>query len=55
MDPGVRAVVSSVYANDPIMADCRRYGFRNVAPKPYSKKELAAALESVLKDTDLGY
>jgi two-component system, cell cycle sensor histidine kinase and response regulator CckA len=55
LDPGVRGIVSSGYANDPIMADYRRYGFCGVAPKPYSMKELAAALETVLKDRDLGY
>jgi len=55
MDPGVRAIVSGGYANDPIMADFRRYGFRGVAPKRYNMKELAIALESVLKDRDLGY
>ena len=35
IDPHVRAVVSSGYANDPIMADCKKYGFQDAIPKPY--------------------
>lgn len=54
MDPGVRAIVSSGYANDPIMADFRLYGFSGVVPKPYSMQELADVLESVLKGADCG-
>ncbi|MDH3393381.1 MAG: PAS domain S-box protein [Desulfobulbaceae bacterium] len=48
IDPTVKAVVSSGYANDPIMADFRKYGFCAVAPKPYNLKELRAALSNIL-------
>jgi len=48
IDPTVKAVVSSGYANDPIMADFRRYGFCAVAPKPYNLQELRAALAGIL-------
>lgn len=48
IDPTVKAVVSSGYANDPIMADFRRHGFCAVAPKPYNLKELRTALSNIL-------
>ncbi|MFC1513114.1 PAS domain S-box protein [Thermodesulfobacteriota bacterium] len=48
IDPTVKAVVSSGYANDPIMAEFRKYGFCAVAPKPYNLKELRSALAKIL-------
>jgi PAS domain S-box-containing protein len=47
IDPTVKAIVSSGYANDPIMASFRRYGFIGVVPKPYSMDELSAVLQEV--------
>ena len=48
IDPEVKVIVSSGYANDPIMADFKRYGFQGVMPKPFSMKELSTALKQVL-------
>lgn len=48
IDPKVRAVVSSGYANDPIMANFREYGFCGVAPKPFSLQELSDLLHVIL-------
>jgi CheY-like chemotaxis protein len=48
LDPQARAIVASGYANDPIMADYRRYGFVGVAPKPTTFPEFAAALAAAL-------
>lgn len=48
IDPDVRAVVSSGYSNDPVMADFRDYGFLGVAKKPYRINELGEILHSVL-------
>jgi PAS domain S-box-containing protein len=39
-DPGIKAIVSSGYSNDPVMANYRDYGFIAVAPKPYTYEEL---------------
>ncbi|MFZ5775966.1 MAG: PAS domain-containing hybrid sensor histidine kinase/response regulator [Thermodesulfobacteriota bacterium] len=50
IDPGVRAVVSSGYANDPIMANFREYGFWGVVPKPYRAEEMSRVLATVLAE-----
>ena len=49
IDPEVKAIVSSGYSDDPVMADFRKYGFSNVVAKPYNIKELGDALYEVLK------
>lgn len=49
LDPQVRAVVSSGYANDPIMANFSEYGFCGVAPKPFSLQDMSKLLQMILK------
>jgi PAS domain S-box-containing protein len=49
IDPDVHAVVSSGYADDPVMAVYQRFGFRGVVAKPFTVKELGR----VLKESDL--
>jgi PAS domain S-box-containing protein len=48
MDPEVRAIVSSGYSNDPIMADFKSYGFKGVVAKPYEIRELVETLNQVI-------
>jgi PAS domain S-box-containing protein len=48
LDPGSRAIVSSGYSNDPVMAQHRRYGFDGVMPKPYQLHQLEGVLCEVL-------
>jgi len=48
MDPGVKAIVSSGYSNDPVMAKYDEYGFKGVVTKPYSIEELGRVLYDVL-------
>ncbi len=48
IDGGVRALVSSGYSNDPVMADHRAHGFAGVLPKPYSANELLETVASIL-------
>ena len=49
IDPGVKAVVSSGYSNDPIMAEHRRHGFSGVIAKPYQMAELSQVLQGVIR------
>ncbi|MGE3277524.1 MAG: ATP-binding protein [Vicinamibacterales bacterium] len=49
IDPSVRAIVSSGYADDPVMADFRAYGFDGVVAKPYTVKDLGRALDVLLE------
>jgi PAS domain S-box-containing protein len=48
VDPEVKAIVVSGYANDPIMANYKRYGFSGVLPKPHGIHELDEALQKVI-------
>ncbi len=43
-DPDVKAVVSSGYSNDDVIANYRAYGFTDVITKPYKSSELRAVL-----------
>jgi signal transduction histidine kinase/CheY-like chemotaxis protein len=49
IDPDAKAIVSSGYANDPVMAEFRKYGFRGVVAKPYQIEELSEVLQTVLE------
>ncbi len=48
IDPGVKAIVSSGYSDDPVMADFRTYGFVGVVAKPYNANELSQVLHEVM-------
>ena len=50
IDPDVRAIVSSGYSNDPIMANYKDYGFCGIVPKPYTKNQLAILLNQILNE-----
>jgi PAS domain S-box-containing protein len=50
LDPSVRAVVSSGYSSDPVLANHRAYGFRGRVAKPYRASDLAKALREVLAE-----
>ncbi|HEX2912556.1 MAG TPA: PAS domain S-box protein [Chloroflexia bacterium] len=49
LDPGVRAIVSSGYSNDPVMANYQQYGFKGVLSKPFMMEELSQKLELIIK------
>jgi CheY-like chemotaxis protein len=53
IDPKVKAIVSSGYANDPIMADYERFGFCGVVTKPYKFNELSEVLTRVAERKQL--
>ena len=52
LDPEVRAVVSSGYSDDPVMANYHEYGFRGVVTKPYKMEELSEVLHQLLHRAD---
>ncbi len=47
-DPEVKAIVSSGYSNDPIMADYKKFGFEGVVCKPYTVNELSETIQQVM-------
>ena len=47
IDPKVKAVVSSGYASDPVMANYREFGFSAVLSKPYRLQEMSKALQEL--------
>lgn len=52
IDPDVKAIVSSGYSSDPIMAKYKKYGFKAVLPKPYEVKKLSSVLSHVLLESN---
>ena len=48
IDPDVKAIVSTGYSNDPVVAKFREYGFRGALTKPYTIDELNNALYKVI-------
>ncbi|MDO9533257.1 MAG: PAS domain S-box protein [Deltaproteobacteria bacterium] len=48
IDPQVKAIVSSGYSDDPIMANFTEYGFSGVIAKPYRVADLSKVLQRVL-------
>ncbi len=47
-DPTVKAIVSSGYSNDPVIANYARYGFMAAVKKPYRLQEISKALHALL-------
>ena len=53
IDPDAKAVVSSGYANDPVISNFEEYGFSGFIPKPYKIDELKRVINEVLsKEND---
>ena len=49
IDSNVKAIVSSGYSSDPVMANYRDYGFSAVLSKPYRLQEMSTVLQELIK------
>ncbi|MFH1435669.1 MAG: PAS domain S-box protein [Pseudomonadota bacterium] len=54
IDPGARAIVSSGYSTDPILANFRQYGFCGCLAKPYGLAEMRSKISGVLSGEKSG-
>jgi len=52
MDPNLKAIVSSGYANDPIVNDYKEYGFSGVIVQPYDAGKLEKVIHGVMTQTE---
>ena len=52
MDPNVVAIVSSGMVKDPVVTNCREFGFDGSLPKPYTFEDLEEVLKDVLTNGD---
>lgn len=52
IDPGIKAIVSSGYSDDPVMSSFREYGFSGVLLKPYIIQELSEVLHKVMYEEE---
>ena len=50
--PHVKALISSGYANGPVMARWAESGFRGVIPKPYTRERLQEALARLFQERE---
>lgn len=48
IDPKVKAIVSSGYSDNPVMADYKNHGFTAVMEKPYDMEKFGEVLKSVI-------
>ena len=49
IDPQVKAIICSGYADDPVMSDFAKYGFCGKLPKPYRITKLSEMINKILK------
>jgi CheY-like chemotaxis protein len=48
IDPEVKAIISSGYSNDPVLANFQEYGFKGVIAKPYGTRELSVVVNGLI-------
>jgi CheY-like chemotaxis protein len=49
IDPKIKAIVSSGYANDRVLSEYERYGFKGIVEKPYTIGTLIEVIDQVTK------
>ncbi|NOQ22475.1 MAG: PAS domain S-box protein [Candidatus Aegiribacteria sp.] len=50
IDPDIKAIVSSGYSNNPVMANFQDYGFRGIIKKPFNIRELSECMLNIVSD-----
>jgi len=50
INPTAKSIVSSGYSTDPVMCDCKKYGFQACLAKPYDPFTLSKTLDKVIKE-----
>ncbi len=53
IDPEVKAIVSSGYSDDPVLANFQEYGFQGMMPKSFESLSLGKVLFEVLQSFPL--
>jgi PAS domain S-box-containing protein len=48
IDPNIKAIVSSGYSNDPVLANYKKFGFKAVLAKPYKIETLSTLISRLL-------
>ena len=51
IDPAVNAIICSGYSDEAALSQFLSYGFRGALPKPFTRRELAAALQKTLEQS----
>jgi CheY-like chemotaxis protein len=51
IDPEVNAIICSGYSDEAALSEFLSYGFRGALPKPFTRRELADALQKALTET----
>ena len=54
LDPMVKAIVSSGYSSNPVLANYREHGFCGMVAKPYEVNDLLRVLHDVLREKGIG-
>ncbi|MDO9531064.1 MAG: PAS domain-containing protein [Deltaproteobacteria bacterium] len=52
IDPKVKAIASSGYSDDPVMAEFHKYGFSAIIPKPYRVMEAGKILHDIIANKE---
>lgn len=55
MDPDVRAIICSGYSDEAALSEFLAYGFRGALPKPFTRNELADALQRTIEPRKARY
>jgi CheY-like chemotaxis protein len=48
IDPNVKAIVSSGYSNDPVLANYKQFGFEAILTKPYKIETLSSTIADII-------